>query len=168
MSHATTLGVMEELYKLLRDQNIEVREAAAQTLSGIVRCSQRSYTLDLKKRFTDTVKANSVLPKRRLPNGEMNQEYAPAVLKLHSGILGICALINAFPYDVPSWMPELLTDILAEHVSSSDTVISSTIRKTAQDWRRTHQDSWAENIHKFSEEQLSELSSLFLGECYFA
>lgn len=159
---------MEELYKLLRDQNIEVREAAAETLSGLVRCSQRSFTLDLKKRFTDTVSANSVLPRRRLENGDVNPNYAPAVLKLHSGILGICALINAFPYDVPSWMPELLAGVLAEHVSNSDTVISSTIRKTAQDWRRTHQDSWSENIHKFNEEQLSELSSLFLGECYFA
>ncbi|TIB08744.1 hypothetical protein E3P89_02948 [Wallemia ichthyophaga] len=168
ISQSTTLGVMEELYKLLRDQNIEVRERAAETLSGIVRCSQRSYTLDLKKRFTDTVSAHSLLPRRRMESGEVNSSYAPAVLKLHSGILGICALINAFPYDVPSWMPELLTGVLAEHVSSSDTVISSTIRKTAQDWRRTHQDSWSENIHKFSEEQLSELSSLFLGECYFA
>ncbi|TIC14990.1 hypothetical protein E3Q14_00482 [Wallemia mellicola] len=168
ISPATILGVMEELYKLLRDQNIEVREAAAETLSGLVRCSQRSFTLDLKKRFTETVSANSVLPRRRLENGDVNPNYAPAVLKLHSGILGICALINAFPYDVPSWMPELLAGVLAEHVSNSDTVISSTIRKTAQDWRRTHQDSWSENIHKFNEEQLSELSSLFLGECYFA
>ncbi|TIA90807.1 hypothetical protein E3P99_01381 [Wallemia hederae] len=168
ISQSTIMGVMEELYKLLRDQNIEVRERAAETLSGIVRCSQRSYTLDLKKRFTNTVAAHSVLPRRRLENGDVNVDYAPAVLKLHSGILGICALINAFPYDVPSWMPELLTGVLAEHVSNSDTVISSTIRKTAQDWRRTHQDSWSENIHKFGEEQLSELSSLFLGECYFA
>jgi hypothetical protein len=42
--------VMEVLLDCLGDENIEVREMASTTLSGIVRCSQRQRILPLKVR----------------------------------------------------------------------------------------------------------------------
>ena len=33
----------------------------------------------------------------------------------HAAILGICALVDSYPYTVEKWMPELLTSVLAEH-----------------------------------------------------
>lgn len=41
------------------------------------------------------------LPKRGDPN------YQDALRSLHSAILGICALIESFPYSVEPWMPPL-------------------------------------------------------------
>ena len=31
----------------------------------------------------------------------------------HAGVLGLAALVGAYPYDVPSWMPDILV-ILAQ------------------------------------------------------
>ena len=33
----------------------------------------------------------------------------------HAAILGICALVDSYPYTIEKWMPELLTNVLAEH-----------------------------------------------------
>jgi hypothetical protein len=42
--------------------------------------------------------------------------------KLHGGILGICALIDSFPYTVEKWTPELLTDVLNRHTYDPVTI----------------------------------------------
>lgn len=54
-------SLMDTLVQLLSDKALEVREAAATTLSGIVRCSQRKAILSLRVRVVITS-----LP---LPNG---------------------------------------------------------------------------------------------------
>lgn len=41
--------------------------------------------------------------------------YSKAIRQRHAAILGICALIDSFPYTVEKWMPALLTNVLAEH-----------------------------------------------------
>jgi len=52
---------------------------------------------------------NSAIPDRSDPN------YNKAVRRRHAAILGICALVESYPYTVEKWMPELLTNVLAEH-----------------------------------------------------
>lgn len=44
------VGLLDTLVDLLSDKALEVREAAATTLSGIVRCSQRRAIVFLKVR----------------------------------------------------------------------------------------------------------------------
>ena len=46
--------------------------------------------------------------KARLPSRQ-DAGYAEELRVLHSGILGLCALIESFPYSVEPWMP-LVTD----------------------------------------------------------
>ena len=46
---------------------------------------------------------------------KQSPQYAGAIRKLHAAILGICAIVDSYPYTVESWMPSLLTDVLAEH-----------------------------------------------------
>jgi hypothetical protein len=41
--------------------------------------------------------------------------YSKAIRQRHAAILGICALVDSYPYTVEKWMPELLTGVLAEH-----------------------------------------------------
>lgn len=64
-----------------------------------------SYVQDRFVRLVNT----TTLPVRQSP------DYAQALRKLHAAILGICAIVDSFPYTVERWMPELLTDVLAEH-----------------------------------------------------
>lgn len=44
--------------------------------------------------------------KTKLP-ARRDSTYAEALRTLHSAILGICALIESFPYSVEPWMPPL-------------------------------------------------------------
>jgi proteasome activator subunit 4 len=89
--------LLETLCTMLQDASLEVREAAAASLSGIVRCSQRHATLQLKERFLNTVRNNRI-PRRRSSKGEENPKYQQALIAAHSGVLGAAALINAHPY----------------------------------------------------------------------
>lgn len=117
----------------------EVREAAATSLSGIVRCSQRRAILRLKERFLGVIREVK-LPRRRLDNqGRERAGYQELLVKAHSGVLGATALINAFPYEVPSWMPDLLIETLSSH-TSSPAPISTTVKQTLSDFKKSHQD----------------------------
>jgi len=81
-------------------------------------------------------------------------------------------------------MPDLLANVLAEHtydpvsdsVSSAQHVImtrprfqvpiSTSVRKCASNFKKTHQDTWQEDSKRFNEEQLAALSTLLTGSSY--
>jgi proteasome activator subunit 4 len=113
----------------------------------------------LKNRFVRL--SNTRLPSRHTPG------YAASLRKLHGAILGICALIEAFPYTVESWTPELLTQVLAEHVYDP-LPIAATVRKCASNFKKSHTDTWHEDVTRFNEEQLSTLSTMLSGNSYYA
>lgn len=73
--------------------------------------------------------------------------------------------IEAFPYSIPKFLPNLLCDILAEH-ASDPTPISSTIRTCAASFQRSHADTWHQDKLKFTEDQLSNLSFVISGTSY--
>ena len=79
------------------------------TLSGILRLSPRRSVLALKDRFVRLVKIS------KLPDDKKSPAYNAAIRQLHAAILGICALIDSYPYTIERWMPGLMTDILANH-----------------------------------------------------
>lgn len=154
--------IVDVLLALLKDPHLEVREMAATTLSGVVRCSQRKLISDLKRRFTETVVASTPVPRRGEP------AFHETLAALHSGILGAVALLSAFPYDVPRWMPSLLIETVCQHTESPPPV-SNTVKKCAAEWRRTHQDNWNEVVTKLSVDELQEVNMWVLGRSdYYA
>lgn len=102
---------------------------------------------------------NSHLPDRRHPT------YANALRQRHAAILGICALVESYPYTIERWLPELLTNVLVDH-TYDPIPISTTVRKCASNFRKTHQDTWHEDSTKFTEDQLAALSTLLTGSSY--
>jgi proteasome activator subunit 4 len=140
--------IIESLLKLLQDTHLEVREMASTTLSGLVRCSQRRLIKSLLPRFTTTIQKYNRLPKRDSP------KYSSALLDLHASILGATALLAAFPYDVLDWMPDLIC-IVSRH-NDSPVPVSTTVKKMASEFKRTHKDTWQENVQAFNSEQLME------------
>ncbi|KAG6845633.1 hypothetical protein H0H87_005840 [Tephrocybe sp. NHM501043] len=152
--------ILEVLCSCLDDEVVEVREMAATTLSGILRLSPRRSVLTLKDRFARLAK-NSHIPARQDPN------YNKAIRQRHAAILGICALVDSYPYTVEKWMPALLTNVLAEH-TYDPIPISTTVRKCASNFKRTHQDTWHEDSKRFDEDQLAALSTLLTGSSYYA
>jgi len=159
MSSGAVSNLMDVLLECLSDENVEVREMASMMLSGVVRCSQRQSILTLKDHFV------SLAEKTRLPN-RRDPTYAASLRSLHSAILGICALIDSFPYSVERWMPPL-TDALALH-AADPLPISTTIRKCASEFKKTHQDTWHKDQLEFNEDQLQNLSTMLVGTSYYA
>ncbi|KAF9568547.1 hypothetical protein CPC08DRAFT_654918 [Agrocybe pediades] len=151
--------VMDVLLDCLADENVEVREMASQVFSGVIRCSQRQSIIPLKERFVALTRKTD-LPPRRDPG------YADALRTLHSAILGICALIESLPYSVEPWMPPL-TEVLAPHATDPPP-ISTTIRKCASEFKKTHQDTWHKDQLFFDEDQLQCLSTMLVGTSYYA
>jgi hypothetical protein len=64
--------------------------------------------MNIQDRFIRLAK-NSHIPPRQSP------DYSKAVRQRHAAILGICALVDSYPYTVEKWLPELLTNVLSEH-----------------------------------------------------
>ncbi|XP_071454240.1 proteasome activator complex subunit 4-like [Hetaerina americana] len=153
----------------LEDERVEVREKAAQVLGGLLHCgfvASKETLLELfkKKCTTKLVRLN----KRDGGAGSKGsaEKASSAILLRHSGILGLCAFINAHPYDVPEFLPDIFL-ILGNHLSDPQP-IPSTIRKTLCDFKRTHQDNWLEHQEKFSEEQLTVLTEMIVPPSYYA
>lgn len=46
------------------------------------------------------------------------------MIKYHAAVLELCAAINAYPYDVPDFMPDVICT-LAEHVNAPQPVAVS-------------------------------------------
>ncbi|KDR84809.1 hypothetical protein GALMADRAFT_217878 [Galerina marginata CBS 339.88] len=160
ISEVKVVEMLEVLCRCLDDEVVEVREMAATTLSGILRLSPRLSILTLKDRFIRLLR-NSHIPTRQDPL------YNKAIRQRHAAILGICALVDSYPYTVEKWMPELLTNILAEH-TYDPIPVSTTVRKCASNFRRTHQDTWHEDSKRFNESQLAALSTLLTGSSYYS
>ncbi|BGP22448.1 Proteasome activator BLM10 [Rhodotorula toruloides] len=158
--------LMDQLCDLLRDPKIEVREAAASTLSGIVRCSQRSAIVSLVSRFMITLRTTKI-PKRRDAQGNEVAGYQDALITAHSAVLGISSLIKAFPYEVPPFIPSILIECMSKHAASPPP-LSTTVRTTLADFKRTHQDSWETDQKAFTAEQLADLHDLLGHGSYYA
>lgn len=113
--------------RLLEDPVLEVRVKAAQVLGGLLHCSFLPSTDKLLELFkqkcqTKVIKNSS----RRLltscgaeavataasaqsGNGGGNGETqeAESVRTRHMGVLGLCAFISAYPYDIPDFVPDV-------------------------------------------------------------
>jgi proteasome activator subunit 4 len=119
---------------------------------------------------------------------ETNQEaFQIALVDAHSAVLGASALVLAWPYEVPSWLPDLLL-ATANKFSTSRAPVSTTVKDLLAQFRKTHQgqlpektlsalsvsnqqllaDTWSEDQKKFSPEQLQDLNDLVIGTSYYA
>ncbi|KAF8226105.1 hypothetical protein L208DRAFT_1425249 [Tricholoma matsutake] len=158
ISEVKIIEILEVLCRCLDDEVVEVREMAATTLSGILRLSPRRSMLTLKARFVRLAK-NTHIPDRQ------HAGYNKAIRQRHAAILGICALVDSYPYTVEKWMPDLLANVLAEH-TYDPAPISTTVRKCASNFKKTHQDTWHEDSKRFDDDQLAALSTLLTGSSY--
>jgi len=66
---------------------------------------------------------NSQIPARNTPG------YNQAIRQRHAAILGICALVDSYPYTVEKWLPELIANVLSDYtydpVSLNDCITGS-------------------------------------------
>uniref|UniRef100_A0A4W3GV83 Proteasome activator subunit 4b n=1 Tax=Callorhinchus milii TaxID=7868 RepID=A0A4W3GV83_CALMI len=154
------------IIKLLEDEQLEVREMAATTLSGLLQCNFLIMDSPMQTHFQKLCKTR--LPKKRKRDPGMVVDTIPPadLVRRHAGVLGLSACILSSPYEVPTWMPQLLMDLSA-HLNDPQP-IEMTVKKTLSNFRRTHHDNWQEHKQQFTDDQLVVLTDLLVSPCYYA
>lgn len=108
---------------LICDERIEVRESSALTLSGMIHCEFTKLTPQLLNEFKS--RASEPLVKRKQSNGTFTIDPKNTVRR-HSGILCLCACVDAYPYTVPDHLPEILT-LLSDHLTDPQPISVSIV-----------------------------------------
>ena len=151
---------------MLEDSQLEVRVGAGTTLSGMIRCSPvalRVAVIDgLITRFSDTLRKypapsrqsqqQKLLARRANPAPDddsraatpsSSPESSRLTIVRHAAVLGLGALVQAFPYvsPPPKWMPEVLTT-LATKAASDPGVAGKSAKGVVSDFKKTRQDTW--------------------------
>lgn len=155
--------------RLLEDERVEVRKNAGKVLSGLVHCMfipEQECLLDEFKR-----KAKTKLYKKEGLNckEEIKKKLKTDALRIrHAAIIGMCAFVQANPYDIPKYVPPIFEHLRA-HMNDPQP-IPMTIKKTLDDFKRTH-NGWKdveEYTQHFTEEQLTVLQDLIMPPSYYA
>ena len=148
----------EELFDcvagMLEDPQLEVRLGASSTLSGMIRCSPAALRVhiieSLNKKFTKMLDDNQLPKKPRnglsaassgvsTPTPEQNK----ITLKRHAAVLGLGALVAAFPYasPPPTWIAGVLAT-LANKANSDPGMVGKSVKSILSDFKKTRQDTW--------------------------
>lgn len=139
---------------MLEDSQLEVRDGAASTLSGMIRCSpvalRTKVVEDLNTKFTKML-LDSPLPKKsRKPASATSTgtstptpEHTRIVMTRHAAVLGLGALVQAFPYSSPPpiWIPGILAT-LATKANSDPGMVGHSVKSILSDFKKTRQDTW--------------------------
>jgi hypothetical protein len=84
------------------------------------------------------------------------KEKAKPDPKFVNMVMMMSCIILSFPYDLPSFMPLLLTCFVRHRTTPS---LKTTISKTVLEFKRTHQDRWEELKDLFTRDQLDSIDS---------
>jgi len=104
---------------------------------------------------------------KKLPKGtKKSQTDIKEIWQRHGAVNTLCAVVEAFPYSVPDWMPAVL--VFLAKFTRGNVMISNEVKKSMSNFKRTHQDSWEEHKTKFTEEQLMLLQDLLISPNYYA
>eukprot|EP00953_Heterococcus_sp_UTEX-ZZ885_P012375 7098-Heterococcus_DN1.PRE.1 len=79
------------------------------------------------------------------------EETASAQLRMTS-VLGLSAIVGAYPYDVPPYVPQALV-ALSRHADAG-LHVKETVTHTFKEFKRLHQDNWAVHSQAFTADQL--------------
>ncbi|KAJ6029463.1 hypothetical protein N7499_000611 [Penicillium canescens] len=175
--------LFECIASMLEDSQHEVRAGASATLSGMVRCSPVFLREKMVKRFQD--RFTKVLVENPLPKkpknfrsgissgvssgaGTPTPEHNRLIIVRHGAVLGLGALIQAFPYNSPPphWMPEALTS-LSNRAANDPGIVGSSVKSIISEFKKTRQDTWHIDAKAFTSDQLEDLSGV-LWKSYFA
>lgn len=140
--------VQSIVLRLLEDSVLEVRVKAAQVLGGLLHCSFLPSTDKLLELFKQKCRTKVVKNSTRRvmtncgteavatastshpPNNNGNNETqeAESVRTRHMGVLGLCAFISAYPYDIPDFVPDVF-EHLGAHLNDPQPIPVSLSRR---------------------------------------
>jgi proteasome activator subunit 4 len=133
---------------MLSDPQLEVRSCASTTLAGMIRCSPqriRDPMVQLLKERFEMELVQNPMPKRgpKAAGTDTPVDVQKQITRRHAAVLGLGALIEAFPYATPPpmWMPEVLAT-LARKAAGDPGVVGKAAKGILSEFKKTRQDSW--------------------------
>lgn len=133
-------NVLNEAMRLLEDPKLEVREMACATVSGVIRALSPERQEELRSSII--VKARQIFPDRKrrrvVGNGKSVDDIPTPLPVRHGAVLALRALVMSSPYDVPSWLPEILMALV--RLASEPAPVKNTVSEALADFRRTHEE----------------------------
>ncbi|PGH07268.1 hypothetical protein AJ80_08028 [Polytolypa hystricis UAMH7299] len=183
LSSADREKLFDCVANMLEDSQHEVRAGASATLSGMIRCSPVSLrdhiVLKLRDKFTKALVVHPLPKKPRVYASGFSSatstgastptpEHTRLVIKRHAAILGLGALIQAFPYTSPppSWMPGVLIT-LSNKAANDPGIVGQSVKSIISDFKKTRQDTWHIDVKAFKPEEVEDLAGV-LWKSYFA
>jgi len=161
--HKATIQAL--LLHLLCDTQLEVREMASVTLSGMIHCGYVQVDKAMLDNF-ERLRSTKVKVKRSVQGATAEPVSLQRLIQRHAGVLGLSACVQAYPYDVPEHIPQILVD-LSLHVNDPQP-IGTTVTKTLSNFKRTHHDNWMDHKRMFTDDQLVTLTDLLISPNYYA
>lgn len=147
----------------LVDEQLEVRVCASLALTALI----HSNFIQVDDQLVSTLKNLSTIKAKRKDKetGKIATNVSNLV-KRHGGVLGLCSIVNSCPYDVPDYLPDVVTYLCS--FTNDQVPIQGSVRKCLSEFRRTHHDNWSEHKLKFEENQLSILMDILISPSYYA
>lgn len=155
MSNEQQRALFSCVADMMTDSQNEVRQGAMATLSGMIRCSAPNFRDEMvthfEKIFTKKLqdhplpkkKRNSLLSGSSTGTSTPTPEQTQTIIQRHAAVLGLGALVQAFPYTSPppAWVPNILTT-LANKANSDPGVVGKSVKTILSDFKKTRQDTW--------------------------
>lgn len=166
LSRADRKRLFDALIQLMSDSQLECRQGAASTISGMIRASSydRENTINsMIAQFTQVLEDNP-LPRNRNRSRRKSQvlsvdpaEVSANISARHSAVLGLSALVYAFPYDTPpKWLPAVLARIA--RCADNPHPIAASVKRVLASFKKTHNDTWSVDQKLFTQEELDDVS----------
>ncbi|KAI5953786.1 BLM3 [Candida theae] len=151
---------------LLYHKHVEVREAEAETLAGLVHMLPLNEVDDIVRKFSQSYSQQLDQTRAKYNRNFKNITFGDHIA-LHGATLGLGALINAFPFasPPPKWMPSLLST-LANKSTGIPGIVGKTAKETLGRFRKDRQDSWHVDSKVFQDDQIQDLEGV-LWRSYF-
>lgn len=148
---------------MLFNQHVFLREQYSQNIKLFIHLfldSEREAIISFYiKKFKKIIKKN-----------KQTKDVKPTVDQInlvHGATLGLCALVEAYPYTTPppKWLPEVLT-ILESKCTGYSGIIGRSAKDTLSQFKKTRQDTWHIDSKFFTEEQLEDLEGVLYKSYY--
>lgn len=148
--------VVSQLYN---EKYVEVRMRASDVLSDIVHNAGEN---------DETLKRLVGLFSSRLGNykWEEKQRLSKANVKIHGSILGLGAVIQAFPYvfPLPRWIPFQLSNLASW--SRTNGVAGTAAKSYISEFKKVRTDTWKFDRLSFTQEELEDLEGVLWSSYY--
>ncbi|TMW67422.1 hypothetical protein Poli38472_011042 [Pythium oligandrum] len=169
----------------LSDEQREVQDMAKYALRSLIHIERADVVDTLSRQLTEqAADARVKHPKlvRRLQKQEKDQESAEEIArtkqriktnenKMSKSILAMSAIVLAFPYSVPAFVPLLFEEmgryLYVKLATATVSYLEKAVKDTLLEFKRTHQDNWLDIKHNLTTEQRDVFEDVLISPGYY-